>query len=77
MIEKKIIPNEFWLDGICKQCGCIVIERSSFFDLDYMNSCTNPKCENFGWHTYDSDSPEYYHHGFKPHNIPFKKSGDK
>jgi hypothetical protein len=62
-----------WLDGICKDCGCIVVEMPSSKDKDYMNTCTNPKCKNFGWHhNYDMDCQEYYEHEFNLDNIPHK-----
>lgn len=60
-----------WLDGICKECGCIVIETGSNKNYDYMNSCTNPKCKFFGWHhNYDVEFQEYYKHGFDVKSIP-------
>lgn len=60
-----------WLDGVCKKCGCIVIECSSKHGRDYMNSCANPKCENFGWHcSYDDESQDYYKHDYDARFIP-------
>jgi len=53
-----------WLDGICNNCGCIVIEKGSDSpEFDYMNSCANPKCKNFKWHyNYDDEFQKYYKH---------------
>lgn len=52
-----------WFDGICEKCGCLIVETSSNKLFDYMNTCTNPNCENFGWHhCYDIDFLEYYGH---------------
>lgn len=56
------MSSKYWVDGVCKSCGCLVIETGSL-DLDYMNTCTNPKCDNFGWHhVYDVEFLEYYNH---------------
>lgn len=60
-----------WLDGICNDCGCIVVETGSDKDYDYMNSCSNPSCKNFGWHhNYDVEFQDYYKHGMKDDFIP-------
>lgn len=65
---------KFWLDGICKNCGCIIIETgSNSGKFDYMNTCTNPKCINFGWHhNFDDEFQDYYKHGFDVKSITNK-----
>lgn len=43
--------KRWWIDGICRSCGCLVIEGSSNKQgADYVNTCTNPRCENFRLH---------------------------
>ncbi len=53
-----------WLDGICKECGCIVIEMSDTSgQYDYQNFCANPKCNNHKMHRqYDDEFQDYYVH---------------
>lgn len=55
---------KLWIDGICNDCGCLVIETGSDRgETDYMNTCANPKCKNFKWHhNFDSDFQKYYKH---------------
>ena len=56
---------QLWADGICKKCGSLVIETSNCLekDGDYMNTCTNPECENFKWHACcDDEELDYYEH---------------
>ena len=64
--------DRFWIDGKCKACGCLVIERGSKQDWDYENTCTNPKCKNYGWHDVGTQEElEYYEHDTKLiENIP-------
>ena len=55
-----------WIDGICKSCGCFIIEiiANCSMDGDYINMCTNRKCINYRWHiVYDDEELEYYKHG--------------
>lgn len=54
-----------WDDGTCKLCGYPVFEKpSTESNYDYMNCCTNYKCDNNIWHhCYDTEPPEYYEHG--------------
>lgn len=54
-----------WIDGKCNECGCLVIEAGSYKGgCDVMNSCSNPKCINYGWHHIDIESKcDYYVHG--------------
>ena len=55
--------NKVWIDGLCNECGCLVIERQCIGDFDYENTCTNPKCSNYGWHgIYDTEEVDYYNH---------------
>ena len=58
---------ETWNDGFCKKCGSIVIETGCndssdgvhFGQYDYMNRCTNEKCEENKWHyCYDDEEHE-------------------
>ena len=53
-----------WLDGICKKCGSLIIEKSSDkLHADYMNACLNSQCEEHKWHyVYDTDKLDYYEH---------------
>lgn len=67
--------SKIWIDGICKSCSSIVIETSAVGDFisdeqlkehpyaDYQNTCTNPSCENYGWHFQgDDEELDYYTH---------------
>lgn len=60
------MSRECWIDGKCKTCGCLVIESASEREYDYENTCTNPKCEHFGWHDIgDQEELNYYEHHSK------------
>lgn len=65
------MDHHVWIDGICNDCGCIVIEQSGHQkDFDYRNTCANPKCKNYGWHyNYDDEGQPYYKHGISMINI--------
>jgi hypothetical protein len=65
--------SDIWLDGICKECGSLVIEQSSrhipntgnknIDTSDYMNACLNPKCKESKWHYIgDMEELDYYKH---------------
>lgn len=64
MSEQYRIRHGEWADGVCKTCGCIVVERASDRkDADYMNRCTNDDCPHSRWHhVYDTDTLDYYQH---------------
>jgi hypothetical protein len=55
--------NNQWLDGYCKTCGSLVIEKPSLKDRDYMNRCSNPNCKHHQWHyVHDDEVLDYYNH---------------
>jgi len=37
-----------WIDGLCKGCGGLVVEKGSQ-EKDYQNICTNPSCPEHIW----------------------------
>ena len=64
--------SQIWKDGICKECGSIVIEMSEMTEkelnecADYKNMCSNPKCKEHKWHYVgDMEFLDYYEHNSK------------
>ena len=58
------MKENFWKDGVCKDCESVVEEGSSSErGSDYMNRCTNVDCKNHCWHHIgDDEFLDYYKH---------------